>query len=64
MKVLCMVIDSGLDLTYGKWYEVLENNAVDYLIIDDADDAWYHLKDWFKTEADVRDDRLSELGVI
>ena len=63
-KVLC--IDNfklGNYLTTGKWYDVIEENKTDYRIIDDRGNEFCYPKWCFKTQAEVREEKLNELGI-
>ena len=63
MKVLCIDYSIYRCLIPGKWYEVIKEDERDYLIIDDRGyENWYR-KSWFKTQQEVREEKLGELGL-
>ena len=62
MKVVC-VAHRVVSLEYGKWYDVLNQDSTHYLIDDDYEDVYYP-KHFFKTEAEVMDEKLNELGIM
>ena len=73
MKVLCII--NGLPdltkgkayITKGKWYRVIEEfqlaKELYYLIINDDGEELLYNKSWFKTQQEVREDKLNELGI-
>ena len=63
MKVLCKDSLSCYYLTKGKWYNVVEEDKTHYKVIDDEGDLSWWRKDYFKTQAEVREDKLRELGI-
>ena len=66
MNVVCIIREKGgfiYGLTIGKWYEVIENTNGYYLIYDNNNVSWSYSKTWFKTKAEIRDEKLNELGL-
>ena len=63
MKILCMYDKTIFYLTISKWYEVIGEDDWSYLIINDRGIKWWCDKQWFKTQVEVREEKLGELGL-
>lgn len=62
MKVLC-IADKIVGLTKGKWYKVKREEKYGYWIIDDDGYEYCLLKKCFKTQSQIREEKLGELGI-
>lgn len=64
-KVLCKENSHGL--TKGKWYPVsgsyFAKDGLHYKIIDDYGDKCWYNKSLFKTQPEVREEKLIELDI-
>jgi hypothetical protein len=65
-KVLC-IKDKPYHLTAGKWYNVLDENDIIYLVEDDADikdNKWFYYKNenYFITEKELRKQKLQKIN--
>lgn len=63
MKVLCINNDYNSYLNIGKWYEIIGEGNFGYKIINDHGDKRWYRKSRFKTQAEVREEKLNELGL-
>ena len=61
-KVLC-IVDGYRSLTPGKWYDVVEEEEYGYWIMNDRGNELWYDKSRFKTQQEVREEKLGELGL-
>ena len=62
MKVKC-IYNKDLEkwLTIGKIYDVMNESVDVYWIINDLDKIDWYYKDWFKTVAEIRNEKINKL---
>jgi len=68
MKVLCIRRESAYGFTYyltvGKWYDVLVCSEHHYTVRNDKNELSWYRANLFKTEAELRDEKLNKLGIM
>lgn len=63
MKVLCIEKGFWGCITIGKWYRVIYQSDNNYNIIDDDGDEFFYSKRCFKTQQEVREEKLKQIGI-
>jgi hypothetical protein len=60
MKIKC-IDNHNYYLTIGKIYDVMNESVDVYWIINDLDKIDWYYKDWFKTVAEIRNEKIDKL---
>ena len=64
MKILCINnFKRDYSLTIGKWYDVEEEEEDGYWIMNNRGNELWYRKSCFKTQHEVREEKLGELGL-
>jgi len=67
MKLIC-IAEGNYKITKGKTYQVNVHSTHQYLIIDDEGHIQFFYrwmsKNFFKTQQEIREEKLNELGIV